>query len=107
MLFMFLFVLQVFLSGQCFQKVAREDIKARKWVALHNLVPVFMGRCLYGRGTRLPKAQPTRSRLSTIPSPSYPPQQDKGSLRLKQSLVAPIQSTLQNNVLILCAHDKS
>ena len=32
----------VFLSELCFQKVTREDIKARKWEALHNLAPVFM-----------------------------------------------------------------
>ena len=63
--------------------------------------------CLYGRGTRKPRAQVTRPRLSPIPSPSYPPEQHKGSLRLKQSLVALIQSTLQENVLILCVHDRS
>ena len=50
--------------------------------------------------------QPTRSRLSPSPSPSYP-QQHKGSLRLKQSLIPLIQSTLQKNVLILCVHDES
>ena len=63
--------------------------------------------CLYGRGTRKPRAQITRPRLSPIPSPSYPSQQHKGSLRLKQSLVALIQSILQENVLILCVHDTS
>ena len=41
------------------------------------------------------------------PIPSNPPPQYKGSLRLKQSLVALIQSTLQENVLILCGHGKS
>ena len=41
-----------------------------------------------------------------MPSPSYPPQQHKDSIRLKQSLVALIQSTLQENVLILCVHDE-
>ena len=53
------------------------------------------------------RSQQDLARLSPIPTPSYPPQQHKGSLRLKQSLVALIQSTLQENVLILCVHDKS
>ena len=35
-------VLQVFWNELWFQKIAREDIKAGKRVALHNLAPVFM-----------------------------------------------------------------
>ena len=31
-----------FLSELCFQKVAREGIKVRKWEAVQNLTPVFM-----------------------------------------------------------------
>ena len=38
----FSFVLQVFFSELCFQKVAREGIKVRKWEAVQNLAPVFM-----------------------------------------------------------------
>ena len=38
---MFSFVLQVFVNEQCFQKVAREDIKARKWVALMLALSVW------------------------------------------------------------------
>ena len=41
----------------------------------------------------------------TIPYPSYPPQQYKGSLHLKQ--IALIQRTLLKNALILCVNDKS
>ena len=53
-----------------------------------------------GAVTQKPRAQPSRSRLSPIPSLSYPPQQHKGSLHFKQSLVALIQSTLQENILV-------
>ena len=53
-----------------------------------------------------PRAQSASSRLSPIPSPSLPPLQHKGSMRLKQTLVASIQSTLQKNFLILCVQIK-
>ena len=99
----FSFVLQVFLSELCFQKIGREDIKARKKGSSSKPGPGVGD----GKGTRKPRAQPTRSRLSPVPSPSYGPQQHKGSLCLKQSMVALIQSTLQENIIILCVHDKS
>ena len=68
---------------------------------------VYVGVVCMVEAPEKPRAQPTRSRLSPSPSPSYPPQQHKGNLRLKQSLVDLIQSTLQENILILCVHDKS
>ena len=101
------FVLQVFLSELCFQKVAREGIKVRKWEAAQNWPRCLCWCFLYGRGTGKSRAQPTRPRLFSIPTPSYPPQQHIGSLRPKQSLIALIQSTFEENVLILWVHDKS
>ena len=96
------------MSELCFQNVTREDIiKGQKMGSSSKPGPGIYVGVVYGRGTRKLRAQPTRSRLSHIPSPSYPSQQHKGSLCLKQSLVALIQSTLQENILILCVHDKS
>ena len=68
---------------------------------------VYVGVVCMVEAPRKLRSQITRPRLSPIPSLSYPPQPHKGSLRLKQSLVALIQSTLNENVLILCVHDKS
>ena len=104
----FSFVLQVFLSELCFQKVAREGIKARKGVAFYNLDPVFML---------------VLSLWVDAPENQGHSQQDLGCLlfllrliRLNNTKAAYTSSRVwlpwykahcRKNVLIMCVHDKS
>ena len=68
---------------------------------------IYVGDVCIVEAPRKPRAHSTRSKLTPIPSPSYPPQQHKQPTPQAEIYFPDTKHIAEKNVVVSCVHDKS